>query len=152
MALKRRGWKGSARCLLCGRQETVSHIFFSCSLARFVWACLSEVFGGVLPNSWDELLGGKLTGMLKTDLRRGLFLFAGIAWSIWPTRNKMAIEKTFPNNPIDVIYSGVSFVQKWWRLLNPVDQEKLAGVVEAMRSWLNGYSLNLVVSSDIVDI
>jgi len=152
MALKRRGWKGSARCLLCGRQETVSHIFFSCSLARFVWACLSEVFGGVFPNSWDELLGGKLTGMLKTDLRRGLFLFAGIAWSIWPTRNKMAIEKTFPNNPIDVIYSGVSFVQKWWRLLNPVDQEKLAGVVEAMRSWLNGYSPNITVLSDIVEI
>ena len=64
----------------------------------------------------------------------------------------MAIEKIFPNNPIDVIYSGVSYLQKWWRLLKPVDQEKLIGVVEVVRSWLNGYSLNLVVSSDIVEI
>ena len=64
----------------------------------------------------------------------------------------MAIEKIFPNNPIDVIYSGVSYLQKWWRLLKPVDQEKLIGVVEVVRSWLNGYSLNLVVSSHIVEI
>ena len=64
----------------------------------------------------------------------------------------MAIEKIFPNNPIDIIYSGVSYLQKWWRLLKPVDQEKLIGVVEVVRSWLNGYSLNLVVSSDIVEI
>ena len=64
----------------------------------------------------------------------------------------MAIENIFPNNPIDVIYSGVSYLQKWWRLLKPVDQEKLIGVVEVVRSWLNGYSLNLVVSSHIVEI
>ena len=27
VTLKRRGWKGSTRCVLCGRQESVSHIF-----------------------------------------------------------------------------------------------------------------------------
>jgi len=88
-------------------------------------------------------MGGKLTGMFKTDLRLGLFLFPGVAWSIWRVRNKMAIEKIFPNNPIDVIFTGVSYLQKWWRLLKPVDQEKLTGRMNAVRSWLNSYSPNI---------
>jgi len=152
VALKRRGWKGSTRCVLCGRHESVSHIFFTCSLARFVWACLSEIFGGTIPYSWDELHGGKLTNMFKTNMRLSLFLFAGIAWSIWRTRNKMAIEKVFPQNPIDVVYLGISYVQKWWRLLKPADQEKLSNAADTMRGWLQGYNPISAVATDIVEL
>jgi len=152
VALKRRGWKGSTRYALCGRHESVSHIFFTCSSAHFVWACLSEVFGGTIPCSWDELHGGKLTSMFKTNMRLSLFLFAGIAWSIWRTRNKMAIEKIFSQNPIDVVYLGISFVQKWWRLLKPADQEKLSKAVDTMRGWLRSYNPISLVASDIVEI
>jgi len=77
VTLKRRGWKGSTRCVLCGRQESVSHIFFSCSFACFVWACLSEVFGEAIPSYWGELQGGKLTSMFKTNMRLSLFLLQG---------------------------------------------------------------------------
>ena len=44
MALKKRGWKGDPHCCLCGRLETTNHIFFSCSLARFVWSSLGLAF------------------------------------------------------------------------------------------------------------
>ena len=126
--------------------------FLHCSLARFVWACVSEVFGGAMPSSWGELQGGKLTGIFKTNMRLSLFLFAGIAWSIWRTRNKMTIEKTFPNNSIDVVYSAISFMQKWWRLLKPADQEKLTEAVDAMRNRLNSFNPSNVVSTVIVEI
>jgi hypothetical protein len=64
----------------------------------------------------------------------------------------MAIEKVFLNNPIDVVYSGISFVQKWWRLLKPAGQVKLTETVAAMKNWLSGYIPNNVLSSDIVEM
>ena len=111
------------------------------------------MFGGAIPSSSGELQGGKLTSMFKANMRLSLFLFVGIAWSsIWRTRNKMAIERAFPNNPMDVMYSAISFIQKWWRLLKPADQENLTEAVDAMRSWLQDYNPSNIVSSDIVEI
>ena len=46
--LRKRGWKGNARCNLCGRLETGDHIFFDCITARFTWACFKEALG------WDR--------------------------------------------------------------------------------------------------
>jgi hypothetical protein len=34
--LKARNWKGSELCALCGKKEDVEHLFFSCSLAKFI--------------------------------------------------------------------------------------------------------------------
>ena len=65
----------------------------------------------------------------------------------------MAIEKIFPQNPIDHVVSlGISFVQKWWRLLKPADQEKLSKAVDTMRGWLRSYNPISLVASDIVEI
>ena len=64
----------------------------------------------------------------------------------------MAIERAFPNNPMDVMYSAISFIQKWWRLLKPADQEKLTEAVDAMRSRLNSFNPSNVVSTVIVEI
>jgi hypothetical protein len=65
----------------------------------------------------------------------GLILFAGFAWFIWRTRNKMAIDQISPTVQLmSSIYTGVSSVQKWWRLLKPADQEKLEKTVEARRT------------------
>ncbi|WVZ82824.1 LOW QUALITY PROTEIN: hypothetical protein U9M48_030040, partial [Paspalum notatum var. saurae] len=43
--LKKKGWKGSVFCALCGEVETINHIFFHCPLARFAWCNLREAFG-----------------------------------------------------------------------------------------------------------
>jgi hypothetical protein len=55
--------------------------------------------------------------------------FAGFAWALWTTRNKMAIEKRFPKAPNDVIYVALTLMQKW-TLLKEVDREKMAHVNE----------------------
>jgi len=46
-----------------------------------------------------------------------MFIFAGFAWAIWTTRNKMAIEQRFPKALTDVIYVALSLLQKWGVLL-----------------------------------
>jgi hypothetical protein len=51
----------------------------------------------------------------------------------------MAIERKFPSNPLDVIRSGVLFVQKWSLLLKGADQEVTAKVIDKIQVWLGGF-------------
>jgi hypothetical protein len=37
----------------------------------------------------------------------------------------MAVEKIYSANPIDIMYSGIMFVQKWRSLLKESDQGKI---------------------------
>jgi len=46
-----------------------------------------------------------------------MFIFAGFAWALWTTRNKMSIEQKFPKAPTDVVYLALSYLQKWSVLL-----------------------------------
>jgi len=82
----------------------------------------------------------------------GLFLFSAIAWSIWKTRNKMAIERIFPNNPIDILYNAISFMQKWLRLLKQSDQVKLAEPMLKIGSWIKDYAPLASSFTDIVEL
>ena len=70
MALKHRGWKGDPACSLCGRHETTTHIFFSCSLARFILSRLGNAFGwDKIPSSMGDLQGSRLSQMFGTNMQ-----------------------------------------------------------------------------------
>ena len=43
-SLLKRGWKGSGNCCLCGKPETIDHIFFDSFLAKLIWSIILEVF------------------------------------------------------------------------------------------------------------
>ena len=90
--------------------------------------------------------GSMLTNHLK------IFVFAGIAWAIWRSRNKMAIEQCFPSNPLNVFRSGVAFVQKWQPLLGGADQVVIASLGEKLMTWLHNFSPSSATVSDIVEL
>ena len=41
--LARRGWKREQRCVFCGQNENIDHLFFSCSAARLLWNLIKDV-------------------------------------------------------------------------------------------------------------
>jgi hypothetical protein len=82
-ALKKREWRGSIHCCLCGGKETIDHIFFRCPIAQFTWCCVRDSFGwSNFPTSWHDLQGGWLSNKLKIPYKLGLFVFAGVAWAL----------------------------------------------------------------------
>ena len=107
--LKKRKWKGSHLCGICGCPETTDHILFTCCVARFVWACFTEAL------AWDRA-PRSLNDFLDTwiplgcrDYNLKLFLFASVLWGLWTTRNKRAIEGKFPRSPTDVLFKIHAF-------------------------------------------
>ncbi|RLN30151.1 hypothetical protein C2845_PM05G26250 [Panicum miliaceum] len=82
-----------------------------------------------------------------------LFLFAGVAWAIWKIRNKMAIEKSFVNAPSEVIFLGLSFLQKWRPLLKEDKRSKIDESVRMISDWLCNFSpAGALLSSDVGEI
>lgn len=67
---------------------------------------------GRFPISTFELLENWVHNKFNTQESLGFFILAGLLRTIWRTRNKMAIEKKFPKNPIRVLFYGLSFLQK----------------------------------------
>jgi hypothetical protein len=91
--LVKRGWKGPSSCYLCGCLEDLDHIFFKCHLSKLVWAVIVEIFDlQSYPTSWDDFCGSWLRGKGPIPIRLIIFIFAGFAWALWTTRNKIAIR------------------------------------------------------------
>jgi hypothetical protein len=81
-----------------------------------------------------------------------MFIFAGFAWAIWTTRNKMAIEQRFPKALADVIYVALSLLQTWSVLLNEVDRQRVLHVRDDIMNWMKSFTPNLLESTDIFEI
>jgi hypothetical protein len=90
--------------------------------------------------------------MEGVSYKLGLFVFAKVAWALWKSRNKMAIEKRFPSHPLVIIRSGIVFVQKWRLLLKEADQEHVDKVLARMQNFLEGFTPSTAVVIDIFEI
>ena len=118
LSLRQRGWKGSSLCCLCGNTEDSNHIFFGCSLARFLWCGIRDALGwSDFPFSWEDWRGRWIHGRCNMPIKFNMLLFVGITWALWNTRNKMAIEHITSRSPLQVFHHGIIFVQKWCQLL-----------------------------------
>ena len=134
--LKLRGWKGNENCILCGVTEDSNHIFFTCILAKFVWFWIKGYMNwDNIPNSFAELQQSWLERG-ASSYQFSLFSFAAFVWTIWKTRNKMAIEKQFPKQPIAVIFKSISCLQRWSLLLKEKERQELDVMISRAEIWM----------------
>jgi hypothetical protein len=62
----------------------------------------------------------------------------------------MAIDQKFPSNPVDVIRSGMFFVQKWSHLLKDAEHKTVATVLKKLQDFLELYRMHEATTPDIV--
>ena len=132
--LIKRKWQGDSRCLFCPEQETISHLFFECPLAKFVWSIVAMVVGAPCrPCSFDQfwtwvqiyMSGGELFHMV------GL---AAICWSIWRSRNNVCFEKKKIRSPTEIICLASSFIVFWTELQKAENPNSLVAGAEALKN------------------
>lgn len=138
---------------ICDCVETINHLFFKCHLARLVWGMLQNIFElGSCPRSVEDMSVLWLQGKGPLPKRLVMWLFAGFAWVLWTTRNKMAIEKTFVKLPTDVVYVAISLLQRWSILLKEKDKERMLQVLETIQSWLKNFKPKMTSATDVFEI
>ncbi|XP_051221392.1 uncharacterized protein [Lolium perenne] len=130
--LKRHG-PSNGMCALCGAWEDCNHIFFTCPLARLMWAGVREL----LSCDWNPAGAGDFIALsqgLSNPLRRlAWFTFAAQCWTLWNIRNKLAIEGKLIGNPADIFYQLSLHMQCWRVLVRPRDRDLLDLAVGGVR-------------------
>ena len=152
-SLAKRGWKGNSRCCLCNCVEDVNHILFKCHFAKFAWGMPSDLLCiQDFPKSLREFSSSWLLGKDSWPKRLMMFVIPGFAWALWTCRNKMMIEKHLPKTPTDVVYIGLSFMQKWSGLLREEDRERITHLKEDIMRWLKDFKTSAIMLSDAVEV
>ncbi|WVZ95419.1 hypothetical protein U9M48_041187 [Paspalum notatum var. saurae] len=77
---------------------------------------------------------------------------ARVLWAMWKTRNKRSIENNFMINTVGVMYASVANLQNWRPLLRQQEQGEMEKMIEKMRSWLENFPTNAVLTSDVGEL
>lgn len=149
----KKAWKGDSKCCLCSCFESVDHVFFQCHLAKFVWSVIRDIFHlRSVPNTLNDFTSSWLLRKGHLPFRLIIFLFAGFAWALWTTKNKMAIDKKFLKATTDVIYIALSLLQRWSIRLKEKDQDQLLQVKDSITGWLKTFKPSNLQLSDVLEI
>jgi hypothetical protein len=121
--LARRNWGGSKQCSFCLREETIQHMFFDCSYARFIWGLIQMAFNILPPQSVQHLFHdwkNQVRGNIRQQLLAGASVFC---WAIWLSRNDVIFDKSPIKSFMQVLYMGTHWLRFWSQLKND-DQDK----------------------------
>lgn len=81
--LKKKNWKGSDRCKMCGLTETPSHVIFQCAPVKWLWWELKECIGwDDAPNNISDI-NIELWWKDKNDKNMIAAVIAAACWIIW---------------------------------------------------------------------
>lgn len=139
MNLKKKKWKGSQMCALCGEPENEDHIFFKCGIAKFTRACIKEMMGWErAPTGVQDFMNAWAKGAEK-NYNLIIFGLACVLWGLWTTRNKCAIEGVCLTQPAEISFKINSLLQKWRSLLKEEEQAILGSKINIARRWVENF-------------
>ena len=93
--LAKRQWTGCKKCVFCDADESVEHLFISCTFARDIWGLVHFTFNIYPPTSFSNMFGGWLNGVEKVTKTHIRISVAVILWAIWNCHNDIVFNKTF---------------------------------------------------------
>lgn len=71
--LLKRNWSGDSTSQFCNEQETINHLFFGCSAAKFVWSAVATTINSLLPlarGAFHNFFGGFPNLLLQVVIHR----------------------------------------------------------------------------------
>ena len=112
--LRKRNWKGSDDCCFCGGMESIDHLFFKCSVAKFVWRVVQIALNlDYIPKNIDEVCDSWMK-IPKTKLSNLLIFGCGaLFWAIWRTRNDWFFGEKSLIDPANIIFLCCFWLDSW---------------------------------------
>jgi hypothetical protein len=123
--LLKRNWQGSSSCQFCNGTETISHLFFTCPAAKFVWSVVGRLIGAqTRPGSFTQFFWW-FPQFVPASRNTQIAGLAAICWAIWKLRNRACFEHKIIKSPLDLISYSTVFLKYWAGLHNEKDAEDL---------------------------
>jgi hypothetical protein len=112
--LFKKNWRGNLDCIFCGFSESIDHLFFQCSVARFIWRIVCSTLDLTsIPTSVDDMFGSWMDSFNNTVKNLVLFGCGAVIWAIWRCRNDCCFGSGKINDPTNVIFSCCYWLDTW---------------------------------------
>jgi hypothetical protein len=108
--LAKRNWNGNTKCSFCDTEESVEHLFISCTFAKLIWRVLFAAYNIPPPSNITNMFGNWLNGVDKDDKARIRIGISALCWSIWNCRNDMVFNKIDSTHFLQVIHTMVHWI------------------------------------------
>jgi hypothetical protein len=132
--LGKRKWKGNKSCAFCSENESVQHLFFECSTAKYVWSLLAHSLGAVCrPNSLEQYWTWVQNILPQAPSMHTVGL-ATVVWAIWRTRNNVCFNKKKMRSPTEIVCLICSFLAYWTGLFKEDLKEQVIQGAEVVKS------------------
>jgi hypothetical protein len=118
--MKKRKWVGSFTCQFCPNDESITHLFFTCPMAAYMWSTISTVLGFFTRPFFTQYFWW-IAKILLVGSNLHIMGIAALCWAIWKTRNNACFE----GNPVGLICYMCAFLRYWAGLLDEKDKELL---------------------------
>jgi hypothetical protein len=91
--LVKRNRQGDPSCVFCDNEETISHLFFQCPVARAIWLVVAKCFGASnIPTNFQQCWIW-CDKWLPFGEKYHPWGIAAICWAIWKCRNRAVLTK-----------------------------------------------------------
>jgi hypothetical protein len=109
--LLKRNWQGNASCQFCNNPETISHIFFSCPAAKFIWSAVGNLIGAKSrPGSFTQFFWW-IPRFIPASRNTQIAGLAAICWAIWKLRNRSCFDHKMVKDPVELISCSTVFYE-----------------------------------------
>jgi hypothetical protein len=111
--LAKHNWNGSKQCSFYCKDESIQHLFFDCSYARFVWGQVHITFGIRPPLSTKDLFD-TWSNILRGSFKRQILdVASAFCWALWLSRNDIVFDKAPIKTFLQVLYRGTHWLRYW---------------------------------------
>jgi hypothetical protein len=130
--LLKRNWTGNPTCQFCNAQETINHLFFGCSAAKFVWSTVATAIKSpTRPGNFSQFFWW-FPQFVPASRNTQIAGLAAICWSIWKLRNRACFENKLISSPAELINYAVVFMKYWSGLHGEQDALELRAGADSL--------------------
>ena len=116
------------------KPETIHHLFFECSYAKFLWRAVHMILG-INPPLHVSHLFNTCYAMSDNTFRSFFVRHNSLLLSIWLIRNEEVLDKCRPKSLLQVLFRGTHWLRFWAQLQRCEVQQSI--IIEACRKLEN---------------
>lgn len=91
--LLKRKWKSDPKCCFCPENESFNHLFFECSMAKFVWSLVALVVGADCRSPTFAQFWVWVQKYMANGTKFHMVGLSAICWALWRARNNICLRK-----------------------------------------------------------
>lgn len=101
--LLHRGSKGPKKCVFCGLDESIDHLFLQCCVARFVWRVMWCTFNiSQIPTSMQQMCDW-IYSFNSKNMKLPAISIAALCWKILKTGKLACFRSKYPSDPTNLV-------------------------------------------------